>query len=171
MGALPTFVPLMKVQTARHLDREIRPDEIRIRPRPVFQYESNRTVVVKVPPRPRDVIVIESVPDKRPDVAAKFHNWPLPQALVWKQIVAEVCERHGVPFRDIVSQRRDRKTAKARAEACYRLRMETTLSLPQIGRKLGGRDHTTILHSVRRYEARLEGQEYRKRPLKSVAEQ
>jgi chromosomal replication initiation ATPase DnaA len=35
------------------------------------------------------------------------------------------------------------------------------MSLPQIGHRLGNRDHTTVLHGVRRYEAKLRGEVYR----------
>lgn len=131
--------------------------------------------VVKMPKPPpplkkeRDFLYVEEIKDDPEKVIKNFKSWPLPQALAWKQIVSDVCDRHGVSFIDICSARRDRKTAAARSEVSYRLRKETTLSLPQIGRKLGGRDHTTILHNVRRYEAKLNGTEYRKTSYVSTA--
>jgi hypothetical protein len=61
--------------------------------------------------------------------------------------------KHGVTANLIRSNRRTRGAVmQARFEACWRAREETGLSLPLIGKLLGGRDHTTILHSVRMYE-------------------
>lgn len=70
-----------------------------------------------------------------------------------KQIVRQVAQKHGVSVKDVYSVRRDRPSVAARHEAMYRLREETTLSLPQIGRLLGGRDHTTVLHGIRKHAA------------------
>lgn len=81
----------------------------------------------------------------------------------WREIAREVCQSHDVTFIDLCSPRRDKKVCAARAEACWRMRHETTLSLPQIGKRLGGRDHTTVLHNIRRFEAYLGGSEYHKK--------
>lgn len=68
-------------------------------------------------------------------------------------IIAEVARKWGVSLKEIVGKRRTRRVAWARFEAYYRLRMECDwLSLPMIGRKLGGRDHTSVLNGVRRYQ-------------------
>lgn len=69
----------------------------------------------------------------------------------WRQIVNEVAAKHGVSFIDIISERRPRYIVLARQEAMYRLYNETTLSFPDIGRRLGGKDHTTVLHGVTRH--------------------
>jgi chromosomal replication initiator protein len=51
---------------------------------------------------------------------------------------------------DIVSHRRSRPICAAR-HAAYRMARDLTfLSLPQIGQRIGGRDHTTVLHGVRK---------------------
>ena len=154
MGALPTFVPLMKVQAARHLDREIRPDEIRIRPRPVFQYESNQPALVKVPPKPRDVIHVMT-PPKPVEAPEPFPDTVLPTSH-WRVIVREVCEKYGIPVVDLYSDRRARHIVHARQEAMYRIRHETTLSYPQIGLRLGRKHHTTVYHGVLEHAKRLE---------------
>lgn len=69
----------------------------------------------------------------------------------WKRILHEVAEKHGLGVMDLISSSRSRNVVFARQEAIFRLRMETSLSLPQIGRRLGGKDHTTVLHSIKRY--------------------
>ena len=71
-----------------------------------------------------------------------------------RRIVMEVCEKHNVSPTEICSEHRSQRIVVARMEACYRLRKETTWSLPRIGKFLGGRDHTTILHGVRKHAAR-----------------
>jgi hypothetical protein len=75
----------------------------------------------------------------------------------WRQIVQEVADAHKVSFDDIISPRRDKRSVAARHEAAWRMRNETTMSIPQIGQRLGGRDHTTALYSIKRHEAKLSG--------------
>lgn len=69
------------------------------------------------------------------------------------RIIEEVAEKWGLKAKDLTSQSRTRYLAWARFEAAYRLRTECPwLSLPMIGLRLGGRDHTSILNAVRRYQ-------------------
>jgi chromosomal replication initiation ATPase DnaA len=69
-------------------------------------------------------------------------------------IIAQTSAKYGVSVIDMKSARRTRYAlTQARFEACWRARRETLLSLPQIGRFLGNRDHTTVLHAVKQYEA------------------
>jgi len=53
---------------------------------------------------------------------------------------------------DIRSQRRTKVVVRARQVAMYLAKTLTGQSLPEIGRRFGGRDHTTVLHSVRKIE-------------------
>lgn len=53
---------------------------------------------------------------------------------------------------DLVSSRRARAVARPRQIAMYLAKQLTTRSLPEIGRKFGGRDHSTVIHAVRRIE-------------------
>src|SRR3546814_1796174 len=50
------------------------------------------------------------------------------------------------------SARRARVVARPRQIAMYLAKRLTTRSLPEIGRKFGGRDHSTVIHAVRRIE-------------------
>ena len=50
------------------------------------------------------------------------------------------------------SARRARNVARPRQVAMYLAKMLTARSLPEIGRKFGGRDHTTVMHAVRKVE-------------------
>lgn len=70
-------------------------------------------------------------------------------------IVGEVCAKHRVTKIDVMSRRRVARVTRARHEIMYRCRHETTHSLPSIGRYLK-RDHTSVLHGIRRHAERLE---------------
>lgn len=67
------------------------------------------------------------------------------------QIVKQVAEKYGVKPIDITSERRHHNLIVPRFEACWRARTETGYSLPHIGRAMGGRDHTSILHGYQTY--------------------
>lgn len=65
-------------------------------------------------------------------------------------ILDEVAAKYGVSVRDLVSERRPRSILPARREAMYRCVVETSLSLPTVGRAFR-RDHTTIGEAVMRH--------------------
>ncbi|RYE54889.1 MAG: hypothetical protein EOP20_11210 [Hyphomicrobiales bacterium] len=70
-------------------------------------------------------------------------------------ILQAVAELHGVTIADIKGPSRKRKFALARQHAAYEIRRQCHhLSLPMIGRILGGRDHTTILYATRVWPAK-----------------
>ena len=64
-----------------------------------------------------------------------------------------VAEYYGLKKEDLLSERRTRSVARPRQTAMYLAKQLTTRSYPDIGRRFGGRDHTTVLHAVRRIEA------------------
>ena len=61
-------------------------------------------------------------------------------------------EHYGMKQSDLISERRNRAIARPRQAAMWLAKQLTTRSLPDIGRRFGGRDHTTVLHAVRRIE-------------------
>jgi chromosomal replication initiator protein len=61
-------------------------------------------------------------------------------------------EHFGLTQSDLISQRRTRAVARPRQAAMWLAKQLTTRSLPDIGRRFGGRDHTTVLHAVRRID-------------------
>ncbi len=61
-------------------------------------------------------------------------------------------EHFGLKQADLLSERRNRAVARPRQAAMWVAKQLTTRSLPDIGRRFGGRDHTTVLHAVRRIE-------------------
>ncbi len=72
-----------------------------------------------------------------------------------KQIVIEVAEKHGITPEHIMGRSHRPYIVLARHEVMYRARRETQLSLPDIGRRLGGRDHTTVIHGIRQHVRRM----------------
>lgn len=68
------------------------------------------------------------------------------------EIIKKACEYYKLRQSDMMSPNRTRTIARPRQMAMYLCKKYTTKSLPEIGRKFGGRDHTTILHGVRKIE-------------------
>ncbi len=66
-----------------------------------------------------------------------------------------VAARYNVSRADILSERRTAAVVKPRQIAMYLSKSLTLRSLPEIGRRFGGRDHTTVLHAVRKIEKAL----------------
>ena len=69
-----------------------------------------------------------------------------------EDIQKRVAEHFNIRFGDMHSPRRARAVARPRQVAMYLCKQLTTRSLPEIGRKFGGRDHTTVMHAVRKIE-------------------
>lgn len=67
-------------------------------------------------------------------------------------IQRKVSEYYSIRVSDMHSPRRTQTVARPRQVAMYLSKMLTSRSLPEIGRKFGGRDHTTILHAVKKIE-------------------
>ena len=63
-----------------------------------------------------------------------------------------VARHYNVSKADLLSSRRTRTIVRPRQIAMYLAKVLTPRSLPEIGRRFGGRDHTTVLHAVRKIE-------------------
>ena len=68
------------------------------------------------------------------------------------EIQAMVAKHFKVSKPDLLSSRRSRSVVRPRQIAMYLSKMLTSRSLPEIGRRFGNRDHTTVLHAVRKVE-------------------
>jgi chromosomal replication initiator protein len=68
------------------------------------------------------------------------------------EIQKRVAEHFNIRLSEMTSPRRARAVARPRQIAMYLAKQLTTRSLPEIGRKFGGRDHTTVMHAVRKIE-------------------
>ncbi|AWK87883.1 chromosomal replication initiator protein DnaA [Azospirillum thermophilum] len=68
------------------------------------------------------------------------------------EIQKRVAEHFNIRVADMHSARRARAVARPRQVAMYLAKQLTARSLPEIGRKFGGRDHTTVMHAVKKVE-------------------
>ena len=71
------------------------------------------------------------------------------------EIQKTVADHFNMKQADLLSERRTRAIARPRQIAMYLCKQHTTRSYPDIGRRFGGRDHTTVLHGVRKIEELL----------------
>ena len=69
-----------------------------------------------------------------------------------EEIQKKVAEHFNIRLTDMHSPRRSRSVARPRQIAMYLAKSITSRSLPEIGRKFGGRDHTTVMHAVKKIE-------------------
>ena len=69
-----------------------------------------------------------------------------------EEIQKQVAGHYNIRLNDMYSARRARAVARPRQVAMYLSKKLTPRSLPEIGRKFGGRDHTTVMHAVKRVE-------------------
>ncbi|PRY93230.1 chromosomal replication initiator protein DnaA [Hasllibacter halocynthiae] len=69
-----------------------------------------------------------------------------------EEIQRKVAEHYSIRLSDLIGPKRVRTIARPRQVAMYLAKTLTHRSLPEIGRSFGGRDHTTIMHGVRRIE-------------------
>ncbi|KJZ21130.1 chromosomal replication initiator protein DnaA [Loktanella sp. S4079] len=69
-----------------------------------------------------------------------------------EEIQRKVSEHYNIRLSDMIGPKRVRNYARPRQVAMYLAKTMTSRSLPEIGRRFGGRDHTTVMHGVRRIE-------------------
>jgi len=69
-----------------------------------------------------------------------------------EEIQRKTSEHYNIRLSDMIGPKRLRSYARPRQVAMYLCKQLTSRSLPEIGRRFGGRDHTTVMHGVRRIE-------------------
>ncbi|TCS66428.1 chromosomal replication initiator protein DnaA [Primorskyibacter sedentarius] len=69
-----------------------------------------------------------------------------------EEIQRKVSEHYNIRLSDMIGPKRVRSFARPRQVAMYLCKQMTSRSLPEIGRRFGGRDHTTVMHGVKRIE-------------------
>jgi len=69
-----------------------------------------------------------------------------------EEIQRKVADHYSIRLSDLIGPKRVRTFARPRQVAMYLAKQLTSRSLPEIGRRFGGRDHTTVMHGVRRIE-------------------
>jgi len=95
----------------------------------------------------KSVITLETTQDVLSDLL-RSHD----RRITIDEIQRKVAEHYNIRLPDMHSARRARNVARPRQVAMYLAKQLTSRSLPEIGRKFGGRDHTTVMHAVRKVE-------------------
>ena len=83
-------------------------------------------------------------------------------------ILSATANHFDIPQDDLLGKRRDARTAGARQVAMYLMRNDGRETLPEIGRVLGGRDHTTVLHGCNKIERRLKLEDQLKADVEAI---
>jgi chromosomal replication initiator protein len=87
-----------------------------------------------------------------------------------EDVLSAVARYFSIDKSTLKGKKRDRATAQARHVSMYLLREEVQLPLATIGRVMGGRDHTTVIHACRRIERQLEADTRLRRDLMNIRE-
>jgi len=90
--------------------------------------------------------------------------------LTVQQVLEAVSEHYRLAIEDLTGPSRVRRLARPRQIAMYLMRAETDASLSQIGRALGGRDHSTVLHACERIARLVEEDETLRREVQAIRE-
>ena len=96
------------------------------------------------------------------DIASKATKDPTTSSNLIIEIVAGSFQ---LTPADLKSGKRDRETALARQVAMYLIRQETNYSLAQIGKELGGRDHSTVIHACAKIAGNIEASSHLRRKI------
>ena len=80
-----------------------------------------------------------------------------PRRIKVEDILRIVSRHFAVPKAEILSDRRHRSVVRPRQIGMYLAKQLTSRSLPEIGRRFGNRDHTTVLHAIRKIDRELSG--------------
>lgn len=96
-----------------------------------------------------------ALPKPQADTRPKWQTPKLVETVKPPQLVKiqhAVCKAYGVSMPQLVGHERKADVVRPRQVAMYLSRTLTPRSLPEIARRFGGRDHTTVMHAVRRIE-------------------
>ncbi|MEW9807285.1 chromosomal replication initiator protein DnaA [Mesorhizobium sp. ZMM04-5] len=90
--------------------------------------------------------------DRIDEILGHIYRSGEPKRVRIEDIQRIVARHYNVSKTELLSNRRTRTIVKPRQIAMYLAKVMTPRSLPEIGRRFGGRDHTTVLHAVRKIE-------------------
>jgi chromosomal replication initiator protein len=94
-----------------------------------------------------------------------------PRRIKIEDILRIVSRHYGVSRSDILSERRHRSVVWPRQIGMYLAKQLTSRSLPEIGRRFGNRDHTTVLHAIRKVDGQLTGDNRLKDEIEELKKQ
>lgn len=88
--------------------------------------------------------------------ALSIWRGPVVVRITMREILDLISDTYGFSIEELKGPRRTKGVVTARQHAMWLMAQQPHLSLPQIGRFLGGRDHTTVLWGVRRHQERID---------------
>lgn len=123
-----------------------------------YKAVKRRTMQWRRPPRRVEIVEPEPEPVPIPVQVAAPPEPEIPPHLEAPEIkypsvrliIELVCAKYAVPKIDLLSQRRHQKLVRPRQIVMYLARHQTLRTLPEIGKAMNDRDHSTILHGVRK---------------------
>lgn len=92
------------------------------------------------------------------------------RAVLPADVMAAVCRHFGVEPKLLRGKQRDREVVLPRQVAMYLMREETSASLLEIGRELGGRDHSTVLHGWEKIRSEVEADDHLRKSVLVIRE-
>lgn len=112
---------------------------------------------IKVENKVMETVVAPTIQnDPAPEPVAVYPAHVPGNAKTVVNLICSVCStQFHVDANDILSDRRQKQKVVARHAAFWIAKCVTTWSLPEVGRRLGNRDHTTVLHALRKVEKRI----------------
>lgn len=90
------------------------------------------------------------------ELEARPHCFVVPgEGQIWRvqDLQNLVCATAGLTYAELLASRRSRRDVLARQVAMYLCRLYTSKSFPDLGKRFGGRDHSTVLHAANRMAA------------------
>jgi chromosomal replication initiation ATPase DnaA len=115
-------------------------------------------------PRAASIKIVETAPVRRavpklqmpPEPVAQMTPPDTGRPKTLRKIVRAACKHFNITFADLIATGRVLQRVRQRQIIIYLCRTNTKFSYPQIGRVLGGRDHSTIIHAFERAEHRMQ---------------
>lgn len=118
--------------------------------------------------------VVAAAMSKRQPLTVELATVALQGMLIYQKkctpaaVIGAVADFYSVSPEDLKGRSRNKKVVKPRQIAMYLARQETKASLPQIGKALGGRDHTTVLYGLKKISNQTERDEILRREILAV---
>ena len=92
------------------------------------------------------------------------------QVITPELIIREVHKYYQIPIEDLLGKKRTKEIVTPRQITMYLLRHEASLSYPEIGKEMGGKDHSTIMHGCKKIEADVSKNQKIKDDLSGIKE-
>src|SRR3989344_901328 len=121
------------------------------------------------------IIAFSQIYNKTPDfkevkkLLAAYLNTPY-RKTTHQAILKSVADFYNITQNDLLKRSRKKEVVRPRQIAMYLLREETKSSFPEIGAKLGGRDHSTVIHAYEKIKKEEDGDETTKQEITLIKE-